>query len=306
MSGSKHKFSLQRVSELLLRIGAHRDGFLILITLIYVTGYVTWSVLAWKQGFGPIPVLDAQYFVAGLPIIMSVILTLLLLLLLRYFLRQVWGEWLKRQPIRTRMLICRTLMICSLIGAIGIIANEIFSFSFYVYIPSMLLLCMSFVLLGFSSPLTNLEQFQKIRLQHKGKISASSPHWLDHFSHFTESVLKHSTSLIYVIILAIMVAFALNYSRVWYYKIPQELGGGAPHPACIDLDCSKLSSETVQLLVPKPHDQKTAGIARSREVSIFFVGRDFFLIGDIESATVSDPNRFKISREVIKAVHWKR
>lgn len=49
----------------LVRVGALRDGLLVLASILYGLGYLVWSVHAWEQDLGLLPALDAQYFVAG-------------------------------------------------------------------------------------------------------------------------------------------------------------------------------------------------------------------------------------------------
>jgi hypothetical protein len=43
-----------------------RDAALVVVGCIYVFGYVTWAIYAFMWKLGPMPALDAQYFVAGL------------------------------------------------------------------------------------------------------------------------------------------------------------------------------------------------------------------------------------------------
>ena len=54
------------------QLGDYRNSVLIAVGLVYLLGYVVWFIIAWKQGLGPVPVLDTQYFVAGFPMLLMI------------------------------------------------------------------------------------------------------------------------------------------------------------------------------------------------------------------------------------------
>ena len=61
-----------RLFARLRSLGRYRDAFLVLASIVYVVGFVIWSIVAWRRGLGPMPVLDAQYFVAGIPPLLAI------------------------------------------------------------------------------------------------------------------------------------------------------------------------------------------------------------------------------------------
>jgi|GEM_PF-5401341 len=67
------------VLSFLTNIGELRDALLVGAGIVYILGYVTWSISAYSLGLGLLPALEAQYFMAG--IAPAVILGIVLLLL---------------------------------------------------------------------------------------------------------------------------------------------------------------------------------------------------------------------------------
>jgi hypothetical protein len=57
------------VIEALKSLGDLRDGALVVGTLVYVSGYATWSVYAWRHSLGAARALDMQYFAIGTPVL---------------------------------------------------------------------------------------------------------------------------------------------------------------------------------------------------------------------------------------------
>lgn len=57
--------------DVLARLGQWRDGLLVAAGAIYTAGYAVWSCLVWQAQLGPLPLVDAQYFAAGVPPIMA-------------------------------------------------------------------------------------------------------------------------------------------------------------------------------------------------------------------------------------------
>jgi len=61
-----------------------RELGMILVAIMYIIGYVTWSAYAYQIGLGPMPALDAQYFVAGALILILFGASIAIMLLLHY------------------------------------------------------------------------------------------------------------------------------------------------------------------------------------------------------------------------------
>ncbi len=81
----------------LTRIGGLRDGFLVMASVIYGTGYLVWSLQAWRLGLGLLPALDAQYFAAGFIPVLVVIAAIYVFNLANELLKRLL-TWLHSEP----------------------------------------------------------------------------------------------------------------------------------------------------------------------------------------------------------------
>jgi hypothetical protein len=63
----------------LAALGLYRDAVLLITSADYVLGYIVWATLAYRERLGPLPVLDAQYFIAGAPVLIVAVLCVLIL-----------------------------------------------------------------------------------------------------------------------------------------------------------------------------------------------------------------------------------
>jgi len=82
----------RRKTEVLInRLGELRDGLLLLAGFVYLLGYTSWANYALTTRIGLVPVLDAQYFAAGIVPALILLLFILSVRMLRAFQR-----WLKR------------------------------------------------------------------------------------------------------------------------------------------------------------------------------------------------------------------
>ena len=48
-------------------LGEARDGILVSIAVIYILGFLSWATYSWRRHLGFVPILEAQYLVAGIP-----------------------------------------------------------------------------------------------------------------------------------------------------------------------------------------------------------------------------------------------
>lgn len=48
------------------QIGGLRDGFLVIASVLYILGYIIWSVSAFQSDLGLLPAIESQYFIAGI------------------------------------------------------------------------------------------------------------------------------------------------------------------------------------------------------------------------------------------------
>ena len=87
--------------DILKKLGEIRDGILPAISGAYALGFVVWTVHAWRQRLGLLPIFNTRYFIAGFPVVFTLLITYCLLNA---------GRWLKAWALEdppSRRRICR-------------------------------------------------------------------------------------------------------------------------------------------------------------------------------------------------------
>ena len=79
-------------SDLVKQLGTLRDSLLVSSSIVYLLGYTTWSIYAWRRHLGPVSALDAQYFAAGLPIALGLFCTFGSVIALRHIAHVRWRK----------------------------------------------------------------------------------------------------------------------------------------------------------------------------------------------------------------------
>ena len=93
------------------------------------------------------------------------------------------------------------------------------------------------------------------------------------------------------------------YVQVGYFRVPQELGGARPRLAEIDLLTEKFSSETLKILLPDIRTASNSKVVRSKEVLVYFSGRNSLLLGVVDNSNQKE-KRLEVSMDTIKAIVW--
>ena len=96
------------------QLGELRDGLLVLGAGVYVTGYAVWAAYAYSNGFGPVPALDAQYFVVGFPVFCTLCLAIIVVIGVAYVLNRYWRSLHQLVPLRVRKRAPRVIIVVTL------------------------------------------------------------------------------------------------------------------------------------------------------------------------------------------------
>lgn len=229
-----------------------RDLLLIAITGVYALGFGLWSVYAWRQGLGSLPIANTQYFIAGFPILA------VLFLVYSIFKSRRWLEsWASVNVRRRRSIVWLTLatmlafvILETLVAPIArtrwsVLSWEVFAnFKLLVFIMFLILVAVVWNLgLGGSDPATN---------------------WITRF------------------VVVPLSAVLIGLGSIWlidetYARLPQEFGGFSPRRAILHLRNQELPSSLREILLP---DAAPTGesIADSIQVFIFYADRDRLII----------------------------
>jgi hypothetical protein len=143
----------EKLSVFLKSIGSLRDGILVCGGLIYFCGYFVWSLVAWQHNLGQMPIFDSQYFVAGIPVLISFIILFYLLGRMKHFLIEDWPAWIARKrPITRNSIYALLFLFTALIGfsiAVGKFFPQHFSKYNFLYVIYILVGALSGFLLIF-------------------------------------------------------------------------------------------------------------------------------------------------------------
>lgn len=107
--------------------GKLRDGLIVIVTLIYITGYAAWSYISWHNGFGGLPVLDAQYFLAGFPPFLSTVLVIIIIRFLRSFLLLKWPIWLQGLPFKKQVIVHISIFLLPICSIALLLLKDLFN-----------------------------------------------------------------------------------------------------------------------------------------------------------------------------------
>jgi hypothetical protein len=313
-----------------------RDAALILGGVIYLSGYAVWSVLAWLEGLGPVPVLDSQYFVAGLPTLAALAITGALTFAARHLLTNVWPRYVRRFEPRQR----RWVQIVSVI-VIGV-CYSIIVVAFYsprphtnwipllpqlpwldalyewldreVYSASLWMSQLS----GFSTLPDRLQSLidsvmifallftvaANIELGRRGEPMIQ-PHTRSDVQYLITRVQFTALRLaVYFFPLVIGWGVLNYYVQDVYTNMPQALGGARARRAVLDLHASEFSATTLEALgVQSPGTATDDWVGTSNELNVRYATDTMIIVEPIRQEPGS-VRFFELSRDGVNAVRW--
>jgi hypothetical protein len=258
-------------------LGELRDGCLLAAGIVYLFGYVGWSMYAWRLGLGVAPAIDAQYFVAGAPIAVVTAGAIYLLVVAGRFISATWRYRDGPVPTVVRhvafLLLAATATVC-------IIAKEaiwiIRGFSWHTFAVSV----------SFGVPAALIYAGHRRLVEFVGG----------------SAVLWRFVTVITV--LSVSLAVVYGFVFVLYPAFPGVLGGGRPKRAYLDLHPERLSPNTAQLLgLPVVAATTPSGVVRSREVQLLETREQLIIFLDIPRPGKVTP-RFELPRSVAEAIVW--
>lgn len=241
------------IAALVENLPKWRDGALVLAGLAYVLGYFSWAFFAYDHGLGLAPVLDAQYFAAGVFPTAIVIASCFVAWCLRRL-----GKWI-RGPVSPYGERLKTILeaVGSVMGLLG----------FVLFLVSKRVIAGSNALATASAVLIVVGVVGVI-------VSAF-------FSRDKADVWYHrflmSVAWIYLPLVGTL-AF-LFYMRL-FPALPQEFGGPRRQRVQLDVDVSKVSTNTLHLLAPEWQESHTyqSGIVRSRSLNLVFQNSEYLFL----------------------------
>lgn len=299
-------------------IGQLRDGFLVGTAVVYLAGYLVWSVNAWFYNLGHLPALEAQYFLAGVP---ALLITWLTYLVFRMFGAQFLEALDEQKKQRWRLGAAGLGVIFMLVEVpLGVLSVQwawfyekfprfaaVASFT-WVLVGVMMFACFAIAwAIWRHHPDFPGEVFQEI----SRPVPAVVRQWFGRhhdqvFRIFVAYVFASVSLLIYVVVL--------------YPFVPQEIGGLRPKCAILDLVTEELSKPLVKQIAPAGATLGKTAIVRSKPLEVFYHSDERFLVklpSEYGSYSVfmrlaqfyrTEPIgrsvTFDIKAETVKSVEW--
>lgn len=290
-------------------IGKLRDGLLVIVTITYITGYIAWSYIAWTNGFGTLPVLDAQYFLAGFPLILTAFLVVLIIRFLKSVFLIRWPTYFLGMTF-TKQVIIQSFILTMPIGSfVLIILIDLFNWpssdsnriiAIIVTFTSLILFYLLFEPKGILEKYFELLEKKKSSnslKKYKSILKKTIDLSLNYFLY------KNKMYYIYTLpVIAGIVAVYL-YLSILYPQIPHEFGGAKPRNATLDIVRSDFSKKTINKLVNASLIPKKDKILPTNIVTIYLVTKDIFIIRTQNLDSKLDQT-LEISRSAVKSINW--
>ncbi len=319
--------TMRRLTAWLKPFAGLRDGLLVLGAGLYGIGYLVWSIRAWWEGLGLLPVLSAQYFVAGATVA-TAILVALGVVLIPWRVRARVHSWLSkptepRPTIRWLVALTLYLSVIALIvwawmylvaerwlgvsspiqpaffyGAIAAVAILGF-FSAEVEEPPRWLAAVPW--LAVRSQAAADERFAET-FRSSGIEGPGQPLRLQRFR---QGLLRPPFlgGLAYIVAtyLSVLAAICcLPAGFLAFMNLPQEFGGA--HPSCVQLDIDRtmMAKETQEALLPE-QGVSNLKIARTIRLALLFAGGDSISVRrwQEDRRSAGDPRVYAIGSKLV-------
>jgi len=261
-----------------------RDAFLVIAGLLYLLGYGVWSVHAWRNNLGLLPLLDAQYLLAGF-IVACILLT---------GASCAWGAWWVRERIpgtltreRARRGWRKALRLGWFVvlaaSFAGLVLSDADWVKRYYRMPEAVAYTLLAVLLSAAFLTPAFEG------------TPDKPHEKFYF--------KLMSLYVVLFIAAFSLLFLGRALDAYTHHWPQELAGPKPRCAYLDLDSGKLSPATLSRLLPASAQPGAADkVVRSDRLNIFFTG-ETLLAKPVDAAQRANET-YEISQSAVAAITW--
>jgi hypothetical protein len=231
--------------------------------MLYLLGYASWALYGWNQGIGFIPVLDTQYFAAGI-----VPAALCFLFWIVHRLLRALNVWTKGSPTQNEMIISRILLIVAVIFLGIVFALE----RFHLRTPR-------FLLYGLFSG-----YLAAVVARKRGSILLK---WIAIFMARVYAVL-------------ILLLWLWYVDRVMP-NLPPEVGGAQPRCVLLDVDSAQLSSETRDQFLPKEKD-RSEPVRRTNPLHLIFDGSEYFFVTAQNGRPSAKNPVYRMKKEAVKAI----
>jgi hypothetical protein len=233
------------------RIGGYRDVILVLASLVYLLGYLSWAFYAAQNDLGLVPALDTQYLIAGvLPTIILAVGVALALLQLRF------SKWSSTNPSPTRYRWGARLSV----AAAGLVGGGFF---------------IGYFLNGTAESIAAGVAVVGVYALMAGSLLQGSR---------GDKLLRvFGLIALWVVVVLIPLVMLLAYFEKVFPYVPAAVGGPSPRCVVVDLATQELSSNTLASLLPQDSVTSSllstsAGVRHTRPLELLFASSEFAML----------------------------
>ncbi|MBA7491884.1 hypothetical protein ES702_02432 [subsurface metagenome] len=267
---------LEWITDRLRPLAKLRDGLLVVAAIVYILGYLVWSLNAWVNNLGLLPALEFQYFVAG---IFPALVIWLVYIGIRNTRRLVDNltKWFGPSAKRGLLILRWPIRFCFGGGILGCVLWTL-GVRNIPFIPVSILFIAT-------APLWWATE--------KSCIFRGVP---PRFMHWYRLIIFH-----YVFI-AFCALGLYSYIFVIYPKLPQAVGGLRPRCVYLDIKKAGLSNEILEDIFPVDAVTSNSEVVRSVKLDVFFLGGEFMRLRPHVEKQDARLRVYEIRKSVVQAV----
>jgi hypothetical protein len=268
-------------------------------------------------------VLEAQYIVAAVPLVVIACTVLVTIRLGQRFFMNWWPAYYLKLSRRRQIAAAAGLFALTAVGSIAFVlsAREPSPLPTSIIAVAALITLISALFFYAIAPISIALQWDAARKWQKRRGESQEPEQdtmavalsLKRLGGWIARYYRHQAhvNVFFLPAVAGLVLVVLYLNNI-YYRIPQSLGGARPRCAEIDFSAREVSPETRKvlftgaqvLLVPQKVLPAVAslseGVIRSKPLKVLFVGSDILIVRVAGSSEVI----LEMDRKVIKSIRW--
>jgi len=283
-----------------------RDAFLVIAGLLYLLGYIVWSVHAWRNNLGLLPLLDAQYLLAGLIVACILLAGTACACVSKWVSERIPGT-LSSERAHTgwRRVLRKGWYAMTFLSIAGMIFLSDSDWVMPHYMSSETGMNFSFIIFVICAIFSPALESNPNSPSRNSPLNNSPLHLLiESYRGGIEIYFSRVRGLLVPFAIFILTLIVLLRSLDYYtHHWPQELAGPKPRCAYLDLEVSKLSPTTLARLLPSTTSTNAlSGVVRSDRLNIFFIS-ETLLVKPV-SATQRANETYEISQSAVAATTW--
>ena len=251
-------------------LGDRRDGLLLVGGGLYFLGYLSWALYGGFNNIGWIPVLDTQYFAAGIIPAIIIFVFVLSKRLLRSF-----GAWLKGEPTTIQQKLSKIFTACAFAGmTVGVVLRFIVLRAEPAWLYASVVGAVVILYLG------------AIVGRRKGILLLQ---WA-------------SLIIIGLYVYTGPIILSLLYIDKIMPRVGPEWGGARASCSHLDVDVSQISLETRRKILEEGDRVSTEGVFRTMPVYLIFDGNEYLFLSEYGEKPSPTNRVYRLRKDAVKGI----